>query len=68
MALIYIKQGGGPGRLSGGRRNADQLGKGPKFRQGPYLHFLHHPVASVSRRATAASPDSGLFLQRFLAF
>ena len=44
-ALIYVKQGGGLGRLSGSRRNADALGKGHKFRQGPNLHFLHHPVA-----------------------
>jgi len=56
MALIYVKQGGGLGRLSGSRRNADPLGKGHKFRQGPYLHFLHHPVAGVSRRAGAARP------------
>ena len=43
-ALIYVKQGGGLGRLSGRRRNADPLGKGHKLRQGPDLHFLHHPV------------------------
>jgi hypothetical protein len=35
----------GLGRLFGSRRNADPLGKGHKFRQGPNLHFLHHPVA-----------------------
>jgi hypothetical protein len=45
MALIYVKQGGGLGRLSGSRRNADPLGTGHEFRQGPYLHFLHHTVA-----------------------
>ena len=44
-ALIYVKQGRGLGRLSGSRRNADPLGKGYKFRQGPNLHLLHHPVA-----------------------
>jgi hypothetical protein len=32
-------------RLSGSRRNTDPLGKGHEFRQGPNLHFLHHPVA-----------------------
>ena len=31
--------------LSGSRRNADPLGEGHKLRQGPNLHFLHHPVA-----------------------
>jgi hypothetical protein len=31
MALIYVKQGGGLGRLSGSRRNADPLGKGHEF-------------------------------------
>ena len=43
--LIYVKPGGDLGRLSGSRRNADAFGKGHKFRQGPNLHFLHHPVA-----------------------
>lgn len=33
------------GRLSGSRQNTDPLGGGYKFRQGPNLHFLHHPVA-----------------------
>jgi hypothetical protein len=45
MALIYVGQGGGLGGLFGSRRNADPLDKGHKFRQGPYLHFLHQPVA-----------------------
>ena len=31
--------------LSGSRHNADPLGEGYKLRQGPNLHFLHHPVA-----------------------
>jgi hypothetical protein len=31
--------------LSGSRRNADTLSEGYKFRQGPNLHFLHHPMA-----------------------
>jgi hypothetical protein len=44
MALIYVKQGSGLGRLSDSRRNAEPLGKGHKFRQGPNLHFLHHHV------------------------
>ena len=44
MALIYVKQAGVLGRLSGSRRNADALSKGHKFRQGPSVHFLHHPV------------------------
>jgi hypothetical protein len=35
----------GLGRLSGSRHNADPLGKRYKFRQGPNLHLLHHPVA-----------------------
>jgi hypothetical protein len=35
----------GLSRLSGSRQNADPLGEGYKFRQGPNLHFLHHPFA-----------------------
>ena len=32
--------------LSGCRhKNADPLGKGHEFRQGPNLHFRHHPLA-----------------------
>jgi hypothetical protein len=32
--------------LSGSRhKNADPLGKGHEFRQGPNLHFRHHPLA-----------------------
>jgi hypothetical protein len=45
MALIHVKQGGDLSRLARSRHNADPLGKGHKFRQGPNLHFLHHPVA-----------------------
>jgi hypothetical protein len=44
-ALIYVKRGSGLVRLSGNRRNADPLGEGNKFRQGPNL--TNGPQASI---------------------
>jgi hypothetical protein len=59
-ALIYVKQGAGLGRLSDSQHNADPLGESYKFRQGPNLHFLHHPMFVLGSFPTVW-PDHGDF-------
>ena len=62
-ALIYVKQGAGLGRLSDSQHNADPLGESYKFRQGPNLHFLHHPMFVLGSFPTVW-PDHGDFRGR----
>ena len=45
IAFIYVKRGGGLSRLPRSRRNANPFGNRYQFRQGPNLHFRHHPLA-----------------------